>query len=214
LLDYLDSRQLTDKTIIIFSSDNGAEPPVNIYGHEQARRGSVGPFRGSKHVLYEGGIRVPGIVCWPGLTRPGSVSRVPVSVLDLLPTLCAMAGGPIPEDWQFDGADFRPALDGRPVARPHPLYWQCEYARRTFVGPHYHSPPLAMRENNWKLMCNMQFEDVRLFNLDFDPGEQFRLDKEYPDRVQSMLSQLKKIHREINGPYQKKAQYLNPSILD
>lgn len=213
LFNYLDQRGLTENTIIIFTSDNGPEPPVNIFQHSQARRGSTGPFRGAKHVIYEGGIRVPGIIRWPGLTKPGSVSQIPVSILDMFPTLCKATGAEIPGQWQFDGGDFRPALQGNPIKRPHPLYWQCEYSARTFMGPDFHSPPLAIRQDNWKLMCDMQFENVRLYNLDFDQSEQFTLHKEYPERVKEMLKQLQEIYRDVNGPYQKQAAYLNPEIL-
>ena len=79
LFDYLKKNKLWNNTIIIFASDNGPEPPVNVYQHSQARRGSTGPFRGAKHVIYEGGIRVPGIVRWPGITTGGSISSIPVS---------------------------------------------------------------------------------------------------------------------------------------
>jgi arylsulfatase A len=213
LFDYLRQQNLMDETIIIFTSDNGNEPAVNIYNHEQARRGSSGGLRGSKHVIYEGGIRVPGIIRWPGMSRPGSVSNVPVSVLDLFPTLCAATKAPLPEGWNYDGADFRPAFDNKPIHRPHALYWQCEYAMRTFVGPDYHSPPLAIREDNWKLMCDMNFDNVKLYNLDWDQAEQFSVAKEYPERVKSMLQQLKSIYHDVNGPYQKRADYLNPELL-
>ena len=209
---YLKDRGLWDKTIIIFSSDNGPEPPVNLFGHEQARRGSTDGYRGSKHVIYDGGIRVPGIVYWPGLSQPGSTSRVPVSVLDLLPTICHATGAEIPKGWEFDGADFRPALDGQPINRSQPLYWQCEYSMNTFV-PGYTSPPLALRQGPWKLMCDMNFSHVKLYDFDWDRGEQFSVDRQYPEVVKDMLAKLKTIYASVNGPYQKKAKYLNPEII-
>ncbi len=212
LLDYLESKGLTQNTVIIFCSDNGPEPPVNEHGHEEARRGSTGRFRGAKHVIYEGGIRVPGIIYWPGLTKPGSISQTPVSVLDFFPTLCAATGASVPEGWAFDGADFRPALSGGEVQRPHPLYWQCEYSMKTFV-PGFTSPPLAIREGHWKLMCDMQFGNTCLYNLDVDPTEQWNVDKCEPEIASSMLDKLKAIYADINGSYQREAAYLNPDIL-
>lgn len=213
LFAHLRKTGLLEETIIIFTSDNGPEPPVNIFNHEQARQGSSGPFRGSKHVLYEGGIRVPGIIHWPDLTHPRQVCRTPLSVLDLVPTLCGVAGVPLPAGTKFDGADFHPALSGRPITRPHPLYWQCEYAMNTFMGPDYHSPPLALRMENWKLMCDLNFENCRLYNLDVDPGEQFTLDREFPERVKQMREQLKAVYADINGPESKRTDYLNPNLL-
>ena len=212
LFTYLKAKGLWEKTVIIFTSDNGPEPPVNIYHHEQARRGSTGGFRGSKHVIYEGGIREPGIVRWPGLTEPGSVSSIPVSVEDLLPTLCQATGAAIPPGFHYDGADFRPALKSQPINRPHPLYWQCEYSMNTFV-PHYTSPPLAIRQGCWKLMCDLNFSHVSLYNLDWDRNEQFSVDREYPEIVTSLLKQIREIYADVNGPDSRKTEHLNPLLL-
>jgi arylsulfatase A len=214
LFEYLKKNGLWNNTIVIFASDNGPEPPVNIFHHSEARRGSTGPFRGSKHVIYEGGIRVPGIIRWPGLSTPGSISSIPVSDVDILPTLCAAVAAPIPKSWQYDGTDFRPALQNKPLDRPHPLYWECAYSMKTFVGPHFFSQPLALREGSWKLMCDMDFQNPTLYNLDWDKGEKFTVDKEYPDIVENMMQKLKNIHDEINSPYSKSAKFLNPVILD
>jgi arylsulfatase A len=212
LFKFLDDSGLSDHTIVIFASDNGPEPPVNIFHHEQSRFGSTGSLRGAKHVIYEGGIRVPAIIRWPGMSAPGSLSAVPVSTLDLLPTLCSATGAGIPAQWQYDGADFRPSFTGQKITRPHNLYWQCEYSMHTFL-PGWTSPPLALRKDNWKLMSDLEFKNVSLYNLDCDRSEQFSRDKEYPDLVNSMLAEMKTLFAQINGPYQKTAQYLNPEIL-
>lgn len=212
LFDYLKKSGLWDNTVIIFASDNGPEPPVNIYHHEESRRGSTGGLRGAKHVIYEGGIRTPGIMRWPGLSKPGSVSNVPISVLDLLPTICAATGAAVPAGFSHDGADMRAEFKNDQINRPHPLYWQCEYSMKTFI-PGFASPPLAIREGNWKLMCDLEFKNVKLTNLDSDRGEQWSIENEHHEMVALMLEELKAIYSDINGPYQKVAQYLNPEIL-
>ena len=75
----------------------------------------------------EGGYRVPGIIRWPGRVKPGSESAEPVCNVDVLPTFCALAGVPLP-DRKLDGADIAPIFEGQPIRRPHPLYWQYDFA--------------------------------------------------------------------------------------
>jgi arylsulfatase A len=212
LLSYLRERGLSENTIVIFSSDNGPEPPVNSLGHEQARRGSTGGLRGAKHVLYEGGIRVPAIIRWPGVTKPGSECTTPLSALDLMPTLARAAGSSPPAGWTYDGADMRPALEGRAIDRPHPLFWRCDYAQNTFMGPHYKSLPLAIIDGSWKLMSDLALQQVELFNLDTDPGEQFNIAAEHPEQVQSMVVSLREIMADVERT-PAGDRHLNPDLL-
>jgi len=212
LLTFLQERGLSENTIVMFSSDNGPEPPVNIRGHEQARRGSTGGLRGAKHVLYEGGIRVPAIVRWPGLTQPGSECATPLSALDLMPTLAGAAGVTPPSGWTYDGVDVRPAVEGRSIARSQPLFWKCNYAQNTFMGPHFKSLPLAIRDGSWKLMSDATFHQLELYNLDTDPGEQFNIAAEHPEQVESMVASLREILVDVDRP-RPGAPHLNPELL-
>jgi arylsulfatase A-like enzyme len=160
--------------------------------------GSTGPFRGAKHVLYEGGIRVPAIIRWPALTKPGAVITEKASTLDLLPTLAGAAGCDLPADHSPDGGDIRPALAGGMVERPHALYWQYDRSRENASrGEHFTSPPLALREARWKLMAEADFSAPRLYNLDFDRGEKWNLAETYPERTKQMLETLKAIHADV-----------------
>ncbi len=139
LLKLLDDRKLRDDTFILFASDNGPE-------HRAAYSfGSPGPLRGAKGHVYEGGIRVPGIVRWPGHVRPGTTSDVPIGLVDVLPTLCALAGAEVPTDRVLDGVNFLPALAGEAPARPRPLYWSMWAGRG---GPQY-----ALRDGDWKVLA-------------------------------------------------------------
>lgn len=147
LLDTLDRLQLRDNTFIFFTSDNG--PAITgMHPH-----GSAGPLRDKKGTLYEGGIRVPGIVQWPGKIQPGSVSSAAISGVDVLPTLCELAGIQPPTDRVLDGTSFVPALRGQPLVRKQPLYWQFNRSSGT--------PKVAIRSDNWKLLASLTTPDLK-----------------------------------------------------
>ena len=106
ILAALDERGYRDNTLVVFTSDNGpARTPRHPFG-------SAGPLRGLKGDMYEGGIRVPGIIRWPGHADAGSESDEPVSAVDWLPTFCELAEGKVPTDRKLDGASLLPVLDG------------------------------------------------------------------------------------------------------
>ena len=130
LLDALDDRGLAENTIVIFTSDNG---PADRRRHRAAAKayGSPGSLRGRKLWLYEGGIRVPGIVSWPGRVEPRE-DATPVGAVDLLPTLCTLTGT-APPDRPLDGADLSALwLRGEPLVRRTPLFWSYD---RGLGGP-------------------------------------------------------------------------------
>lgn len=219
LFQHLHRRGLAENTVVVFISDNGPIHP--IFGAKRAEEnhwfncGSTGPFRGGKLIIYEGGIRVPAIIRWPGLSEAGSVNEIPVSIEDFLPTFCAVAGAPLPTGIPFDGGDMRPALTGKTIERPHPLYWQFDQAQAKFhrYGDElYESPSLALREDRWKLMCNKGFVDPELYNLDYDPGERWNLAEFHPEIVHDLTEKMRPVYEDVNGPYSKTAKYLNPNL--
>lgn len=205
LMMALDELTLRDETFVFFTSDNG---PAITRRHPH---GSAGPLRDKKGSVYEGGIRVPGIVRWPGHTRPGSVSDEPVSGVDLLPTLCAITGVPVPHDRAIDGASFLPVLEGRPIKRATPLYWQFNVSRS--------KPKVAMREGDWKILATLTgpgikpFGDIRpgdqraikaaeldsfeLYKLKDDIGEMNDLSTAEPQRLKTMAARLRRLYREV-----------------
>lgn len=141
LMRALDERGLRESTFVFFTSDNGpAITPMHPHG-------SAGPLRDKKGSLHEGGIRVPGIVRWPGRTRPGGASDEPVCGVDFLPTACALAGIEPPRDRKLDGANFLPVLDGKPVTRSTPLYWHFNHATSDVK--------VAMRVGDWKVLATL-----------------------------------------------------------
>ena len=134
VLDALDELGLSGNTLVLFSSDNGAG---------KGRGGSNGPLRGWKHTLYEGGIRVPLIVRWPGQIRAGRVDDKSVlNICDLIPTFCKLTGANMPDGYQSDGEDIAKALRGDPWERSRPQFW---YYPST-------SPSLGVRIGDWKLL--------------------------------------------------------------
>ncbi|MFN9972730.1 MAG: sulfatase-like hydrolase/transferase, partial [Phycisphaerae bacterium] len=120
LMKTLDEMKLADDTFVMFTSDNGPEGD----GVKTPGRGSTGGLRGRKRAVYEGGIRVPGVIRWPGRIRPGSESRQPVIGSDLFVTATSIAGGKLPSDRVIDGGDLRAILTDSPVERARPLYWR------------------------------------------------------------------------------------------
>jgi arylsulfatase A-like enzyme len=166
LLAGLKELGLEGQTLVIFTSDNGPLPSF---------RGSrSGGLRGSKLSLYEGGIRMPFIVRWPGHTPAGRLDDQSVlAATDLFPSLCAIAGVELPKAAAFDGEDLSALLLGNSGVRTRPLFW--EYGRNTnaFDYPRGadRSPNVAMREGNWKLLVNADDTDLQLYDLKSDPKE-------------------------------------------
>lgn len=191
LLKTLADRKLRNNTLVLFTSDNGPET-LHRYQTATHSHGTAGPLRGMKLSMHEGGYRVPGILNWPGHTKPGSVSDEPVAFYDLLPTLCAVAGVEPPTDRPLDGTNVLPVLEGRKVVRNVPLYWQYDKAQQ--------SPwKLALRHGEWKLLADEKLEKLALYNLVTDPGETTDLADKQPDRVRELRELLAQRHRDVNG---------------
>ena len=179
VLDVLDQLGLTENTLVLFSSDNGAG---------KGRGGSNGPLRGWKHSLYEGGIRVPLIVRWPGQIPAGRVDEQSVlNICDLIPTFRRLTGAKMPDGYQSDGEDVTAVLRGGSFERSKPQFW------------HYPatSPSLAVRIGHWKLLTNPDGQLQELYNLADDIAETTNLAGEQPNIVQSLKAPLLKWHLEL-----------------
>lgn len=203
----LDRLQLRDNTFLFFTSDNG--PAITrIHPH-----GSAGPLRDKKGYLYEGGIRVPGILRWPGHTAAGTTSEVPICGVDLLPTLCQIAGIPLPRNRKLDGASILPALAGKTLERSTPLYWH--FLRASSKAK------VAMRIGDWKLLAQLNIPDLKpsadllpeemhalktaelatfeLYNLKTDIGETTDLAASEPDRLAQMTARMTALYHEVRA---------------
>lgn len=186
LLDTLDELGLAENTVIVFSSDNGPED-YHIGNAANAGVGSPGPLRGRKRSLYEGGVRTLGLVRWPGRVPAGKVDATSVvSSVDLLPTVCKLAGVDVPADVNCDGEDVSDILLGRPRERTKPIHW--EWLFRIFNEEPYQSPQLAVRDGKWKLLLNPDRSRVELYDIPTDPSETKNLAAEHPDVVDRLAA--------------------------
>ncbi len=166
LLAGLKALGLDEKTLVIFASDNGPLPTF--------RGARAAGLRGSKLSLYEGGVREPFIVRWPGRVPAGRVDQQTVAnAVDLFPSVCAVAGAQLPAGVMFDGVDVSGAWLGKPLARTKPLFW--EYGRNAksfkYPGGRDRSPNVAVREGKWKLLANADGTRAELFDLEKDVNE-------------------------------------------
>ncbi len=189
LLAYLDAHGLRENTFIFFTSDNGPET-LNRYPAANRSHGSPGPLRGMKLHITEAGYRVPGIIRWPGHAQPGTTSAEPICNLDFLPTACALAGIAPPTDHVLDGASLLPLFSAQPIARPHPLYWQYDFA---ISNPW----SVAVREGRWKLLANAALDQFELYDLTADVSEKQNVAAQHPDRVKTMTATLRALHAEV-----------------
>jgi arylsulfatase A-like enzyme len=186
LLGELEKLGLAENTLVIFSSDNGPED-IHIRNASHSGVGSAGPFRGRKRSLYEGGVRTPFIVRWPGKVPAERVDDTSVVAgVDFLPTLCKLAGVEIPAAHALDGEEMSDVLLGKSRARTKPLMWEWRF--RIMGEPFHRSPMLAIREGDWKLLMNPDRSRVELYDIPRDPTQLNNLADKRPELV-ARLSQ-------------------------
>jgi len=189
LLDTLTELKIAENTLIIFTSDNG---PLPRYAKEF---GSAGSFRGSKYVTFEGGHRVPAIFHWPGHLPADGLLSIPISSMDILPTIAAIVGTRLPDDRILDGKNIWPLLVGESTKPPR----QVDY--------YYNDRNLqAVRKDDWKMHLPRTLDDIPfwhrngdkefkelsepfLVNLKNDVGESTNVAKENPQVVNQLLSE-------------------------
>ncbi|HEY7154544.1 MAG TPA: sulfatase-like hydrolase/transferase [Gemmataceae bacterium] len=188
ILKKLDELKLTERTVVVFTSDNGGlcvregpNTPATINA----------PLREGKGYLHEGGLRVPLIVQWPNVTRPGSTSAVPVCSIDLFPTLLGACG--IKNTARVDGASLTPLLKGGSLKR-EALYWHY---------PHYSNqggrPGGAVRSGDYKLIDFYENDRRELFDLKKDLSESHNLSGEKPEIVKELSGKLAAWRKEVGA---------------
>jgi arylsulfatase A-like enzyme len=188
-----------ENTILVFSSDNGPES-IHVAKAMHSGIGSTGIFRGQKRSLYDGGIRMPFLISWPkgGIPR-GTVDReLPVSGVDLLPSLLGLANLAQPHDLKSDGEDLSTAFKGQPFSRRKPIFW--EYRGKQIGYPLQFSPHLAMREGPWKLLMNPDGSQLELYDLKNQLMETDNLAAEFPDVAKRMKASLEDWRKTLPDP--------------
>ncbi len=204
LLGALDGAGLAKDTLVWFTSDNG--PAVTV----QHPYGSAGPLRDKKGYVTEGGIRVPGIIRWPGRIKAASTSDEPVCGVDFLPTVCELTGVQPPADRALDGTSVAALFAGGEVTRTEPLYWHFNRAAGEFQ--------VALRLGEWKILGRLdqrpprgndvtdeeerdfkraEIASVALYNLRRDIGETTDLAASEPARLAEMKALLMKKYHEV-----------------
>lgn len=182
LLKRLDELGLRKNTIVVFSSDQGADmSKAGLGGLRNNQMGFNGPHRGGKHTHYEGGLRVPFIVRWPGHVAAQQVNdKATMSGADWLPTLCHIAGVPI-EAKAYDGEAVSDLWHGQERARTKPLLWKVNNVRSEMV----------IRDGVWKLFDpNRKKGAVELYNIATDPAEKHNLAATQPEIVKRLQSKI------------------------
>ncbi|MCB1097801.1 MAG: sulfatase [Verrucomicrobiae bacterium] len=187
MLDKLDELGLTEKTIIIFTSDNGG---LSTLQSDRVGPGCTLPLRGGKGWVYEGGIRVPLIVRWPGVTKSGTTCSVPVTSTDFYPTILEMCGLPQRPEQHLDGVSMAESLKGG-----HHL-GNSERSALFWHYPHYHGsgsrPAAAVRKGDYKLVRWYENGEEELYKLSDDIGEQKNLASEMTEMRDQLSGELGK----------------------
>lgn len=187
LLYTLDTLGLRDNTLVIFTSDNG--PVTDQWRHwwEVNMYGSTGGLRGRKADLYEGGLRVPCIIRYPGVVEAGSVSDTPWHGYDLLPSICGILNLDMPQDRVIDGEDMHALWQGENVKRERPLFWAFE--PQSFDDPFGYA--YALRDGDWKLITDLEMKKTLLYNLETDPHEVRELSTAEPEKLKELMEQVR-----------------------
>jgi N-acetylgalactosamine-6-sulfatase len=211
LLEGLDKLGVAENTLILFSSDNGPED-IHIRNAGHSGIGSAGPFRGRKRSLYEGGIRVPGIVRWPGHVSAGRIDDTSVvAAVDWLPTVCKLAGVAVPPGHRPDGEDIGDILLGASRPRSAPLMWEWRF--RIAGEPFHHSPMLAIRDGDWKLYLNPDRTRVELYDMTKDLTQLNNVALHHPDVVARLSGRVLGWHEELpDGPVDPGAGQMNVTL--
>lgn len=182
LLDAVDASGTADSTIIFFTSDNGG----NMYNEiDDTRPTSNLPLRGGKATMFEGGVRVPAVIVWPGITKPGSRSSEIIQSADFYPTLLKQLRIKMPAGHEVDGMDITPALRGGTLDRRGIF----TFFPHSPPVPDWLPPSMSVISRDWKLIRLFHqgengAHDYLLYNLKEDIGEQNNLAKSHPEKVQ------------------------------
>lgn len=206
ILDKLKQEGLDENTMVVFFSDNGglikrfdnkpaiADRRLPIYPEDTLRiiASSNAPLRAEKGTLYEGGIREPLIVRWPGQVQPGSVNTTPVTSVDFIPTFADITGVDLPQQQVFDGESILPQLLGESIEPERALYWH-------YPVYHHDVPKSAIRSGDWKLIENLVDGSVALYNLERDISETQDLSDTEPAKTEELLGMLREWREEVGA---------------
>jgi len=184
LFQYLKDEQLDSTTLVIFSSDNGPEyPSSDPDAMTYYSRGETGGLVGQKRSLFEGGLGLPFIVHWPGKVPEGKVNNTThITAVDILPSLCKIAGIDLPAGYVSDGEDLSWSLLGGDQQRSRPVFWDWRGTSSSFGWPRN-----AVRSGDWKLLCNEDGSEKYLYNIQASRVEEYDSAAFYPELADSLF---------------------------
>ena len=162
--------KIADRTMLWFCSDNGPEG-------KNSAPGKTGGLRGRKRSLFEGGVRVPGVVVWPEHVQPGTETTVPACTSDYLPTILDVLGVERADDRPLDGVSLLPLFEGKMHRRPQPIFFESR-------------AEVSLVDNHWKLIGSAKKQQFSLFDLSKDRAESNDMAAKHPNLVQKMSAQI------------------------
>ena len=198
IVDRLDDLGLTEKTAIVFFSDNGGYGPAT----------DMHPLKGYKGTYYEGGIREPFFIKWPGVVQAGTQNSTPIIGVDLYPTFLEMTGATVVEGQAQDGVSLLPLFKGGTL-NPRSLFWHFPAYLQSYGGKTayeqrdalFRSRPVgAIRHGDWKLLEFFESGDLELYNLKDDIGETTNLASKNPDKLKELHDRMKAWREDLNAP--------------
>ncbi|MBN2271754.1 MAG: sulfatase [Sedimentisphaerales bacterium] len=193
VLDKLDELALAANTVVFFFSDNGG------YGNAT----SMAPLRGSKGMLYEGGIRVPLIIRWPGVAKPRTKCDVPVIGIDFYPTMLEIAGAEKPRSHILDGESILPLLKGADRLKRKAIFWHFPAYLEPYneaQKPWRTTPAGAVRMGDWKLIEFFEDSRIELYNLKYDISEEKNLAESNAKKAEELHRLLLNWRKRIDAP--------------
>lgn len=224
LVDALEEMSLAENTLIIFTSDNGPEYPGGSTRVDPLRKlcaGTPGQLRGMKRHLYEGGIRVPGIIRWPKRIKGRQVCSEPISSVDLLPTLCELCDAHLPTDRTLDGISITPLFEGGTLERTRPLCWNINFTGVPNMAMRMgdevllgfaEEPTAGQRIMEWIKTTKMaRFE---LYNLRTDVSQKIDLASRKSEHLDSLIALMNELWSELRsqGPIWQDAGGIKPAV--
>ncbi|MBT8044706.1 MAG: sulfatase, partial [Verrucomicrobiae bacterium] len=195
----VDELGLSDKTLIIFTSDNGGIHRVS----------QLEPLRGEKGSLFEAGTRIPCVMRWSGRIKPGASCDTPITSVDYLPTFAGLSGAALPKNQPVDGVDVSPLMLGKKIPERaifwhYPLYLSGRGLTLKMADGKTYSwrgfPSTSMRRGNYKLIEFHETDTAELYDLSQDPGEQHDLSEQKPELAAKMRAELNAWQKETNAP--------------
>ena len=182
---------VANDTMLWYCSDNG---PEGMTSHARTDRGSSGGLRGRKRSLFEGGIRVPGLLEWPRRVEAGRITGIPCTTSDYFPTVSAALGLDLPADGRpYDGLSLLGLIEGNMEERPRPIAFQCPDSGERGLRSRWGSPDHALIGNRYKFLSFLDEErdtDDMLFDLALDPGERHNIAEDLPEIAAAMKDEL------------------------